>query len=98
MFELKETLWLTADRRKAVKDGDKDAAFLLGRAGTKITDLAAEKLGLKKSEPGSVANRDPVVTHRDAIESRNEAAKIATQDGRKAYQASVSPAPVKSPK
>lgn len=77
MFELTETLYLTEDRKKAVKEGDKAAAFLLGVKGSKITDTAAEKLGLKKSESGAFSHRDPVVTNRDLIESRHESAKAA---------------------
>lgn len=46
--ELGEKLWLTADRDEVVPDGDPQAAFLLGTAGTRVAVEEAERLGLVK--------------------------------------------------
>lgn len=49
----KETLFLTADREKVVKEGDPKAQFLLVREGHELPDVTAEKYGVKgeKSSP-----------------------------------------------
>lgn len=39
-------LWLTADKSKAVEDGDKQAAFLLATPGTEIPGAQVAQLGL----------------------------------------------------
>lgn len=49
-------LWLTADRKKAVADGDARAAFLLCGSGQSIPRAQAEALGLMaSSEPEAAA-------------------------------------------
>lgn len=39
-------LWLTADRNRVVKEGDREAAFLLAAVGQEIPRAEAERLGL----------------------------------------------------
>jgi len=48
MVELKERIYLTADKKKAVKAGHKDCAFLLGDKGHQITDDQAKKYKINK--------------------------------------------------
>lgn len=47
-YTLTEKLWYTADKSKAVKDGDLKAAFLIGPKGFVISDNEAERLSLVK--------------------------------------------------
>ena len=65
---LSEKLYLAEDRKTVVKDGDKRAAFLLGVAGSRISDPVAKKLGLL-DEPEVIINaietRDPEITVND---------------------------------
>lgn len=46
----KETLFLNADKSKAVPQGDKDARFLLVREGQEISEADAEKYGVKSGK------------------------------------------------
>jgi hypothetical protein len=45
-MKLKNTVWVNADRSKAVPAGHEDAAFLLAGAGSIVTDEVAKKYGL----------------------------------------------------
>lgn len=45
-YVLTERLWYTADKSRAVKEGDSAAAFLLGGPGQVIDMAEAERLGL----------------------------------------------------
>lgn len=59
-MELDRRLWLTADRKKVVEDGDPKAAFLLGNEGTEVDDAEAKRLGVKaKSAPANKAKSAP---------------------------------------
>lgn len=57
-YALKERLWLTADRDKAVKDGDPDAAFLLGNEGDEIPAEQAKDLGLTSTTKKRTPSKD----------------------------------------
>jgi len=68
------TVYLTADRKRAVAEGDKDARFLLVRAGGEIEEVQFEKyegaaalIGSKKAAPkhDPIQTRDPKTQHRD---------------------------------
>lgn len=70
-----QTVFLTIDRKRAVLEGDKDAQYLLVRAGHEITDAllakyeGAEALvgGTKKipRKEAAVETRTPAITTRD---------------------------------
>ena len=47
---VKERLYLTADRKTVVKDGDKKAAFLFAAAGQEMPDNVARQYGLLKEK------------------------------------------------
>lgn len=53
MYTATERLWLTADRKSVVKDGDLKAAFLLVIPGGQLSDAEASQYGLNvaKAEP-----------------------------------------------
>jgi hypothetical protein len=46
MVRLTRKMWLTAEKDRAVEDGDESAAFLLGGPGDEISKSEAERLGL----------------------------------------------------
>lgn len=46
----RERLWLTADKSRAVKDGDPEARFLLCAPGQQISKADAERYGLLAKE------------------------------------------------
>lgn len=50
MFKTTERLFLTADGKRLVPEGSKDAATLYCIPGDEIRDPAAERFGLKKPE------------------------------------------------
>src|SRR5690349_12019337 len=67
---LRDTLYLTSDRSLVVREGDKRAAFLVGRKGQTIPDKTAKKLGLLEESTPPVAPiaesaAVPEVTHRE---------------------------------
>lgn len=47
---VQERLFLTADQKRVVKEGDKEAAFLLAAAGQPIDMKTAKRLGLVEDE------------------------------------------------
>lgn len=53
-MKLDRKLWLTADKSRAVEDGDPAAAFLLGTAGTDVPDDEADRLGIKPKKAAPV--------------------------------------------
>jgi hypothetical protein len=75
---LSEKLYLTADRKSVVREGDPSAAFLLGVPGTVISDATAKRLGLLKdnapnqpvTQDPDVETRDPEITNRDGRRSK----------------------------
>ena len=62
---VKERLYLDADRKKVVKEGDHKAAYLLAGAGQEIPDSIAKQYGLfdstakKKEEPKNKMVKEP---------------------------------------
>lgn len=47
---VKERLYLTANRKKVVKEGDKRAAFLLAAKGQELPNVIARQYGLLKEK------------------------------------------------
>ena len=58
LVEVREKLWLTADKDRAVPDGHPDAAFLLVPAGGQIERFEAERLGLLDEVKDAEATAD----------------------------------------
>lgn len=56
-MELDRKLWLTADRSKVVEDGDPEAAFLYGTAGTEVSADEAKRLGVAAKKAKEPANK-----------------------------------------
>jgi len=49
-MKITERLYLAADRKTVVKDGDKRAAFLLAAKGQELPDVIARQYGLLKEQ------------------------------------------------
>ena len=77
-YTLKEKLWYTADKGKAVKGGDLKAAFLIGPKGFVISDDEAARLGLIKAinhenttEGSSVFNQINLANGESVVDETN---------------------------
>jgi hypothetical protein len=63
LHKLTARTWLTADRSRAVPDGDPDAAYLLGAEGAEIDTAEAQRLGLTASKAQADAPAIKAVDH-----------------------------------
>lgn len=74
-FKLDRPLYLTADKKEVVEEGDPRARFVLGVEGSEIPDDQAEELGLvkisTKSPEGRKATR-PLVQEPGEVEPEEE--------------------------
>ena len=68
---LSETLYLTEDRKAAVREGDKRAAYLLGVKGQTVRDELATKLGLIRSQESVIASVDSAATQSIDVTTRD---------------------------
>jgi hypothetical protein len=60
-------IYLTADRKSAVEEGDSKAAFLLAGVGAEINDKLAESLGLSGSKTVTIEEVKEVVREPEPI-------------------------------
>ena len=96
MLRLSKRLYLNHDRTKVVEHGDPDAAFLLGSAGTLVTEQDAKKYKLPTVEvdnedlPAALVGRSqvawfPTDPDDDSLyDDQSERGKKARADARKA--------------
>lgn len=77
MWTSQERLYLTSDRRRVVREGDPDSAFLLVPEGGQITEDDAKRFGLMPGDPApggpSVVPLVQMISPTPAITRANEA-------------------------
>jgi hypothetical protein len=78
LHKLAARTWLTADRSRAVAEGDPDAAFLLGGAGSEIEMVEAERLGLAGKRRATDDKADEAPPEAKAVKQADVADKAVS--------------------
>lgn len=74
MYRAQKRLYLTADRQRAVEEGDPAASYLLVAEGGEIPDAEADRLGLTgKTKPAGRATGEVPSTEADPVETEAKA-------------------------
>lgn len=71
-MKITERLYLTADRKKIVKEGDPKAAFLLAAKGQELPDVIARQYGLLKKKKPAVNKQVQKVFNKQKVPAENK--------------------------